>query len=157
MLLWFRKFSSGHPYGVARKGCGAHGYLYSTVGGNFQGWEPRNLVTVPHENLKHQEPKDSVWEDWGTLGNIREPPPIGPPAPEQPFLQRIWKFEPEKKQGFLGGGFYFFFEFSPLPGEIIRFDYSNIIFELGWNHQLGICSKKTATIDCWCIDFGGLH
>ena len=37
MLLWFRKFPSGHPYGVARKGCGAHGYLYSARG-NVQGW-----------------------------------------------------------------------------------------------------------------------
>ena len=34
MLLWFRKFPSGHPYGVARKGCGAHGYLYSARGNN---------------------------------------------------------------------------------------------------------------------------
>ena len=24
-------------------------------------------------------PKDSYREDWGTLGNIREPPPLGPP------------------------------------------------------------------------------
>ena len=23
--------------------------------------------------------KDSVWEDWGTLGNLREPPPLGRP------------------------------------------------------------------------------
>ena len=26
-------------------------------------------------------PKDSVWEDWGTLGKIREPPPLGTPPP----------------------------------------------------------------------------
>ena len=29
-------------------------------------------------------PKDSVWEDWGTLGNIREPPPLGSPPPNHP-------------------------------------------------------------------------
>lgn len=30
-----------------------------------------------------------------------------------------------------------FFKFSPLPGEVIRFDYCNI-FEMGWSHQLEI-------------------
>ena len=27
------------------------------------------------------KPKDSVWEDWGTLGKIRETPPFGHPPP----------------------------------------------------------------------------
>ena len=34
----------------------------------------------------------------------------------------------------LGGGFKYFL-FSPLPGEMIQFDYCNI-FQMGWNHQL---------------------
>ncbi len=34
----------------------------------------------------------------------------------------------------LGGGFEYFL-FSPLPGEMIHFDYCNI-FQMGWNHQL---------------------
>ena len=35
-------------------------------------------------------PKDSVWEDWGTLGKIREPPPLGTPRdPKQPYKYTI--------------------------------------------------------------------
>ena len=57
--------------------------------------------------------KDSVWEDWGTLGNIRETPPLGTPPLNNPIL---------------GGGFKYFL-FSSLPGEMIQFD--DPIFQMG--------------------------
>ena len=34
---------------------------------------------VQGEGVFLGNPKDSVWEDWGSLGNIRETPPLGPP------------------------------------------------------------------------------
>ena len=41
----------------------------------------------------------------------------------------------------LGGGFKYFL-FSSLPGEMIKFDYSNI-FQMGWfNHQLETPPEK---------------
>ena len=152
--FWFRKFSSGHPYGVARKGCGAHGYLYSTVGGNLvTSLEPRNLVgtSQPRWNLvtslgfkreSETSKNPRIWfgEDWGTLGNIREPPPIKTFPLNKPITKdlKIWTW---KKTTISRWWQLKYLLFSPLPGEIIRFDYSNI-FQLGWNHQLGTCSKK---------------
>ena len=48
-----------------------------------------------------------------------------------------WSFQESKNKiasnHQLSGGFKYFL-FSPLPGEMIQFDYSNI-FQLGWNHQ----------------------
>ena len=38
-----------------------------------------NNHRVQGEGVFLGNPKDSVWEDWGTLGNIRETPPLGPP------------------------------------------------------------------------------
>ena len=38
-------------------------------------------------------PKDSVWEDWGKLGNIREPPPLNNPPVNNPIMvdqQKTW-------------------------------------------------------------------
>ena len=47
----------------------------------------------------------------------------------------------------LGGGFKYFL-FSPLPGEMIQFD--EHIFQMGWNHQLGIIFPCSVLRLHWC-------
>ena len=48
---------------------------------------------VQGEGVFLGNPKDSVREDWGTLGNIREPPPLGPSPLNNPIIGAKWFFE----------------------------------------------------------------
>ena len=52
--------------------------------GQFLGRSRALICRVPKGRVFKREGylgkcKDSVWEDWGTLGKIIKPPPLGPP------------------------------------------------------------------------------
>ncbi len=62
--------------------------------------------------------------------------------------QDQWHKEQIAAVSWLGGGFKYFL-FSPLPGEMIQFDYSNI-FQMGWNHQLDDVSCELSCLKTSC-------
>ena len=60
---------------------------------------PLGFLRVPgcsRGGVTGSHPKDSVWEDWGTLGKIMEPPPLGPPLnnPINPCLNKVTRVDP---------------------------------------------------------------